>query len=155
VGLDSFPAIVLNKAAQPDPGAAKARDANLLIMPPPQAVQAVLTAQVAGALIPPVNSVRAADGGARVILRADDVFSGPVTNNFYVMTESFYGRYPEFAVGFYDAVAEAIDIIKADGGEAYGLLSEDEGGKTSPEKYGTFRDPIQHRSRACLRSDSL
>lgn len=140
VGLDSFPAIVLKKAAQRDLGDAKALDAHLVVMPPPQAVQAVLTSQVAGALIPPVNSVRAVDRGARVVLRADDVFGGPVTNNFYLMTESFYERYPEFARGFYDAVAEAIKFVKEDPDEAYRLLSEDEGGKTPPDKY---RDLIE------------
>lgn len=135
VGLDSFPAIVLRKAAKRDFGDFKAFDNHFVIMPPPLAVQAVVTGQISGALIPPVFSVRALDAGARVVLRGNDVFSGPVTNNFYVMGDSFYKRYPEFAEGFYQAVGEAIKFIKDNPAEAYKMLSEDEGGKMSPEKY--------------------
>lgn len=140
VGLDSFPAIVIKKAAQQDLGDAKALDSYLVTMPPNQAIPSMLAGQLAGALIPPVSSVRAVDGGARVVLRANDVFSGPVTNNFYVMMESFYQLYPEFAQGFNDAVSEAIRFIAESPDEAFKMLSEDEGGKTSPEKY---KDLIQ------------
>jgi len=135
VGLDSFPAIVLRKAAQKELGDVKALDTHLVIMPPPQAIASVLGGQLAGALIPPVHSVRALDGGARVVLRANDVFSGPVTNNFYLMTESFYARHPDFAQGFYDAVVEAIRFIRESPDDAFRMLSEDEGGKTPAEKY--------------------
>lgn len=135
VGLDSFPAIVLKKAAKRDFGDSKALDTHFVIMPPPQAVQAVVTGQVSGALIPPVHSVRALDAGARIVLRGNDVFSGPVTNNFYVMGDSFYDRYPGFAEGFYQAAGEAIQFIKDNPEEAYKMLSDDEGGKTPPEKY--------------------
>lgn len=135
VGTDSFPAIVLKKAAQKQLGDVKALDSHLVIMPPPQAVQAVVSGQLAGALIPPVHSVRAVDLGAKVVLRANDVFSGPVTNNFYVASDAFYARYPAFFQGFYEAVEEAVRFIGENPGEAYRMLSEDEGNKTAPEKY--------------------
>lgn len=135
VGLDSFPAIVLKKAAQQEWGDAKALDSYMVIMSPAQAIPSMLAGQLAAALIPPVACVRAVEGGARVVLRANDVFSGPVTNNFYVMMESFYQLYPEFAQGFHDAVNEAIRFIKESPDEAFKMLSDDEGGKTSPEKY--------------------
>lgn len=135
VGLDSFPAIVLKKGAMRNFGDAKALDSHFVVMPPPHSIQAVVTGQIAGALVPPVHSVRALDLGARVVLRGNDVLSGPVTSNFYVMSESFYERYPKFAQAFYEAAGEAIQFIKDNPAEAYKMLSEDEGNKTSPEKY--------------------
>lgn len=133
VGLDSFPAIQLRKAAQRELGDAKALDAHLVIMSPPQAVQALLTDQVAGTAIPPVHMVRALDGGARIVV--EHVFSGPVTNNFYVMMTSFHERYPEFARGFHDAVEEAVRFIAAEPMQAFQILSDDEGGKTTAAQY--------------------
>jgi len=140
VGLDSFPAIVVRKAAQREFGDPRALDSDMVIMRPPDAVQAVLGGQLAGALIPPVFCVRAVDGGAHIALRSVDVFSGPVTNNFYVMTDDFYRRHPDVARAFYDAVQEAVKFIKSAPGEAFAMLSEDEGGKTPPDKY---RDLIE------------
>ena len=152
VGLDSFPAIVVRKAAQREFGDPRALDSDMVIMRPPDAVAAVLGGQLAGALIPPVFSVRAVDGGARVVLRSIDVFGGPVTNNFYVMTDEFYRRHPEVARAFHDAVVEAVRFIRSAPDEAFAMLSEDEGGKTPPGKYrdliersGTEYGVIPHR----------
>lgn len=133
VGLDSFPAIVIKKIAEREFGDPKALDSQFVMMPPPQAVQSVLTQQVAGAVIPPPFMLRAVDGGARVIEKR--VFSGPVTNNFYVMTTEFHDRYPEFASGFFDAVTEAVHFIHENPDEAYQILADEEGGKVSPETY--------------------
>lgn len=134
-GLDSFPAMVVRKAAKKELGNTAALDTNLLVMPPPQAIQLVLSGQLGGALVPPVHSVRAVDGGARVILRGNDVFSGPVTNNFYVMTEKFYADHPDFARAFHDAVVAAIRFIAQNPDEAYRMLAEDQGGKISAQQY--------------------
>jgi NitT/TauT family transport system substrate-binding protein len=134
-GIDSFPAIVVRKAAKKELGNSAALDTNLLVMPPPQAIQLVLSGQLGGALVPPVHSIRAVDGGARVILRGNDVFSGPVTNNFYVMTEKFYADHPDFARAFHGAVVAAIRFIAQNPDEAYRLLAEDQGGNIKAQQY--------------------
>lgn len=151
-GIDSFPAIVLRKAAQKELGDIAALDANMLVMPPPQAIQMVLSGLLGGALVPPVHSVRAVDGGARVILRGNDVFSGSVTNNFYVMTEKFYASYPVFARAFHDAVVAAIRFIAQNPDEAYRMLAEEQGGSVTAQQYrdwivrsGTEFDPVPVR----------
>ena len=133
VGLDSFPAIVVKKLSQREFGDPKALDSQLVMMPPPQAIQAILTEQLAGAVLPPPFMVLAVDGGAHIVERR--VFSGPVTNNFYVMMTSFHDRYPEFAKGFYDAVGEAVRFIRERPDEAFQLLAKEEGGKKSVEMY--------------------
>jgi NitT/TauT family transport system substrate-binding protein len=133
VGFDSFPAIQIRKLAQRELGDAKALDTRFVIMPPPEAVQALLSGQLAGACIPPVHMVRAVDGGARIV--AERVFSGPVTNNFYLMTDSFLERYPEFARGFHDAVDEAVHYIHDSPSDAFHMLADEEKGNTSEEQY--------------------
>jgi NitT/TauT family transport system substrate-binding protein len=150
VGIDSFPAIQLKKLAQRELGDAKALDTHLVIMPPPQAVAAMLSGQLAGASIPPVHMVRAVDGGARIVV--ERVFSGPVTNNFYVMMASFLDRYPDFGRGFHDAVGEAVRYIHDTPNDAFQMLADEEKGKTLAEQYqdlikrsGTEFSPIPKR----------
>jgi NitT/TauT family transport system substrate-binding protein len=133
VGFDSFPAIQLKKLAQQEFGDAKALDTHLVIMPPPQAIQAMLSGQLAGAAIPPVHMVRAVDAGARIVV--ERVFSGPVTNNFYVMMAEFINRHPDFAQGFHDAVDEAVRYIHDKPNDAFQMLADEEKGKTSSEQY--------------------
>lgn len=135
VGLDSFPALALRKAAKHELGDPKALDDHMVLLPPPQAIQAVATGQLAGAFVPPLFNVMAVDQGSRMLLSSGDVFGGPVTNNFYVMMEATFAAYPAFAKGFYDSVIEAIDTISNSPEEAFRLLAEDEGGKRSPAEY--------------------
>jgi len=126
VAPDTNQAFVLRKAAQQAFGDAKALDPAMLSMPHPDALQSVLTNQVAGYVGAPPFQEAAVDRGVRRLLSSRDLF-GPLTFNVCFAREQFAGQNSPVLRALQAGVRRAIDLLTAQPAEAAGLLARDAG----------------------------
>ena len=126
VAPDTNQAFVLRKAAQQAFGDAQALDTAMLSMPHPDALQSVLTNQVAGYIGSPPFEEAAAARGVRRLLSSRDLF-GPLTFNVCFAREQFAGQGTPVLKALQAGVRRAIDLLTARPAEAATLLARDAG----------------------------
>ncbi len=126
VAPDTNQAFVLRRAAQQAFGDAKALDPCMLSMPHPDALQALLTNQVAGYVGAPPFQEAAAARGARRLLSSRDLF-GPLTFNVCFAREQFAQQNGPALQALQAAVGRAIELLTAQPAEAAPLLARDAG----------------------------
>lgn len=134
---DSFPAIVLRKAAQEQLGNAKALDSNIVALAHPDALQALLSDQIAGhATTPPFQYIET-DNGARKVLGSTDVF-GETTSVGVFAQEDYMNQNPDIRDAVYRGIQEATELIDENPAEAARVLSRASGGKESARELEDF-----------------
>src|SRR5215204_5299151 len=95
----SIQAVVLRKMAEVRLGSSKALDAGLLAMDHPDGMQALLAGQIDAHFTSPPFQFQERNRGARVLGRSFGYF-GAHTFLGAVVTQKFYGEYPQFARAF-------------------------------------------------------
>ncbi|MFC4563898.1 ABC transporter substrate-binding protein [Nocardiopsis mangrovi] len=141
----SIQSMVLARAAREEFGDADRFTANLVAMPHPDALQALISGQIAAAVTSPPFQYQAEEEGARVLLDSYDVFGGPHGFNVVVALEEYAEQNPEVIEAVHANVARANELIADDPGEAARILSEAEDGEIDPERYEDYltRDGIE------------
>ena len=123
----SIQAVTLRKMAEAKLGSSKALDSGLLAMDHPDGMQALLTGQIDAHFTSPPFQFQERARGAHIVARSYNYF-GAHTFLVTVMTQKFYGEYPQFARAFYRNVANMQKLIKANPDRVAKILSADAGG---------------------------
>jgi len=126
VAPDTNQAFVLRRAAQQAFGDPKALDFAMLSMPHPDALQSVLTNQVAGYVGAPPFQEAAAARGVRRLLSSTDLF-GPLTFNVCFAREQLERQNAPALRALQAAVQRAIGLLTEQPAEAATLLALDAG----------------------------
>ncbi len=126
VGADTNQAFLVRKAAQQAFGDAKALDPAMLSMPHPDALQALLTGQVAAYAGAPPFQEAAVARGARRLASSRDLF-GPMTFNVCFAREQLATQDGPALKALQAAIARAIAMLASQPGEAAALLARDSG----------------------------
>ncbi len=126
VAPDTNQAFVLRRAAQQAFGDAKALDLAMLSMPHPDALQSVLTNQVAGYVGAPPFQEAAAARGVRRLLSSSDLF-GPLTFNVCFAREQLERQNAPALRALQAVVQRAIGLLTEQPAEAAALLARDAG----------------------------
>jgi len=126
VAPDTNQAFVLRRAAQQAFGDPKALDLAMLSMPHPDALQSVLTNQVAGYVGAPPFQEAAAARGVRRLLSSTDLF-GPLTFNVCFAREQLERQNAPALRALQTAVQRAIGLLAEQPAEAATLLALDAG----------------------------
>ncbi len=126
VAPDTNQAFVLRRAAQQAFGDPKALDLAMLSMPHPDALQSVLTNQVAGYVGAPPFQEAAAARGVRRLLSSTDLF-GPLTFNVCFAREQLERQNAPALRALQAAVQRAIGLLTEQPAEAATLLALDAG----------------------------
>ena len=126
VAPDTNQAFVLRRAAQQAFGDPKALDLAMLSMPHPDALQSVLTNQVAGYVGAPPFQEAAAARGVRRLLSSSDLF-GPLTFNVCFAREQLERQNAPALRALQAAVQRAIGLLTEQPAEAAALLARDAG----------------------------
>lgn len=132
---DSGQAIALAALGEKELGDPKAFDDQLTSMGHPDAYQALLSGTTGAAFIgPPFQYRLLAENNARTLASAADVF-GEMTYSAIVLTQDFYDQYESFSTALYEALEEAVTMLRERPAEAAAVLAEAEGGQISAEQY--------------------
>lgn len=134
---DSIQSVHLRKAAEEELGDPSALDANIVAMPHPDGVAALIGDQIAAHLTSPPFQFQERDEGARKILGSYDLW-GPSTFNTIYVTEEYYEANREAMDILYDLHEDAVELINDDPERAGELLSQDAGGDPSAEEFTAF-----------------
>ncbi len=131
---DSIQSVVLRKGAQQQLGDARKLDQNIVSMPHPDGLQALISGQIAGHLTSPPFQFQEQEQGARKILSSYDLF-GPSTFNSVFVTQKYHDANPRVMEAVAGAIQQGTDMAKNDPDQVADLLSKESGGKTSAEKF--------------------
>lgn len=123
---DSIQAFALRKGAQEILGNAHALDTNMVAIPHPLGLQALLSHQVTGHLTAPPFEWEEVDKGAHTIFNTHDAM-GETCFTALTMSTSFYGRYPEFTAKMLDYMQRADQMIHSDPAQSAKYIAEAEG----------------------------
>lgn len=135
---DSGQAIALKALGEQELGDVSAFDDQLAAMAHPEAFQALLTGTTGAAFTgPPFTYQLIDEHDGRTLATAADAF-GPMTYSAIVLTDEFHDDYPEFADGLFEALEEALTMLRDQPEQAGRILSEAEDGNTSPEQYAEW-----------------
>lgn len=126
---DSIQSIVVRQAARSELGDDSALDTNLVAMSHPDAMQALLSGQVAGHLASAPFGYIEESQGARVLLSSADVFGGPVNNTLVAMRKDVLEAQPGVAEAVQKCADEAKSLLADDHRAAATYLAEATGGK--------------------------
>lgn len=138
---DTNQAFVLRKLALQAFGDAKALDTSMLAMPHPDALQAVVTNQIAGYMSSPPFQSQAVARGARRIADSKEAF-GPLPFAIAFATEKFGTARPDIIAALQGAIAAAIALIAKDPLEAGRIVAQEMGGRQTPEEaMALLKDP--------------
>jgi NitT/TauT family transport system substrate-binding protein len=129
---DTNQAFVLRLAAQQMLGDAKALDGSFLAMPHPDALQALVTNQIAGYMGSPPFQNEAVKRGCRVLLNSRDIV-GPLTFSVCFALETYGKKKPANVQAVKDAIAKGIALLKSRPEEAARMLAAESGGRQSSE----------------------
>ena len=88
-----------------------------------------ITAAMSG---PPLQSVQLQDPRVHTILNSEEVVGGPFTNNVLWARTKFYDVNPKVAKAFFDAIAEADQLIRDDPKRAAAIFATREKGRGTP-----------------------
>lgn len=128
---DSIQAIVLRKAAQDQLGDAMALEQNFVSMAHPDAMQALLSGQVAAHMASAPFSYDEKDNGAQQVVGSGDVFDEPINNTVVAVRQQVQESQPEMTKALRGCVEEAIGILNTDRDRAAKLLAKASGGSES------------------------
>ena len=131
---DTNQAFILRLAAKQALGDAKALDGSFLAMPHPDALQALITNQIAGYMGSPPFQNEAMKRGCRTLLNSRDLV-GPLTFSVCFATETFGKAKPAIAQALREAIRKGIDLLKSNPAEAAKLLAADSGGRQTEEDF--------------------
>lgn len=137
VSPGSIQSVMLQRAAQQQLGDAHALDRNIVAMAHPEALQALVAGQLAGAYTSPPFQFQAVEQGARKLVDSYELF-GPHGFNAVVTSEEYEAANPDVLASFYKNITRANELITKSPAEAAKILSEAEKGKISPEKYQEY-----------------
>jgi NitT/TauT family transport system substrate-binding protein len=133
---DAIQAFVLRKGAEDVLHNAHALDANIVALPHPQALAALLNNQVAMHFASPPFEFEEADKGAHPVWSSKQAF-GDTTFTCTTMTENFYNSYPDFAAKFLEYMQRADKLINTDPAAAAKYIAEAEG---KPQLAAQYKD---------------
>ncbi len=127
---DAIQAIELRKAALLQLGNARALDNNMVFMPHPQGLQAVLSGQVAATYSSPPFQGLALAQGCHAVVNGDQLFPKA---SFLVafMATDFAVQYPDFTAAFYRELNAATAFIRQNPAQTAEWCSKDVEGKIS------------------------
>src|SRR5690606_22147923 len=137
----SIQAVVLARAAGEefdDPGRF---EANLVAMPHPDALQALLSGQIAAAATAPPFQYQAVEEGARVLVDSYEAFGGPHGFNVVAALEDYAEENPDVIEALHENVARACEFITGDPSRAAQILAEAEDGEVTAEQYEDYLTP--------------
>lgn len=132
--LDAIQAFVLRKGADDELHNPHALDANIVTLPHPQGLLALMNHQVVLHFTSPPFEFEEADKGAHVVYSSQQAF-GNTTFTCTTMTQSFYDRYPEFATKFLEYMQRADKLINSDPATAAKYIAEAEGKPQLADQY--------------------
>ena len=132
---DTNQAFAVRFAAKQELDDAHALDGSFLAMPHPDALQALLTNQIAGYMSSPPFQNQAVARGARVLANSRDLF-GPLTFSICFATEAFARKSPAAVQALRDAIAKGITLLKSQPSEAAAILAADTGSRVSAAEFG-------------------
>ena len=131
---DTNQAFVLRLAAQQALGDAKALDGSFLAMPHPDALQALVTNQIAGYMGSPPFQNEAIKRGCRMLLNSRDIV-GPLTFSVCFALETYGKKRPATVGAIRDAIGKGIALLKAQPEEAGKMLAAESGGRQTSEDF--------------------
>ncbi|MEH2483173.1 NitT/TauT family transport system substrate-binding protein [Nitrobacteraceae bacterium AZCC 2146] len=131
---DTNQAFVLRLAAQQTLGDAKALDGSFLAMPHPDALQALVTNQIAGYMGSPPFQNEAIKRGCRMLLNSRDIV-GPLTFSVCFALETYGKKRPANVQAIRDAIGKGIALLKSRPEEAAKMLAAESGGRQSSDDF--------------------
>ncbi|RCV48599.1 ABC transporter substrate-binding protein [Marinitenerispora sediminis] len=134
----SIQAMVLAKAAQDRYGDPGRFTRNMVAMPHPDALQALLSGQIAAAVTAPPSQYQAVEQGARILLDSYEVFGAPHGFNVVTALEDYAEDNPDVIAAVHANVARANELINSDPARAAGILAEAEDGDVTAEQYEDY-----------------
>jgi ABC-type nitrate/sulfonate/bicarbonate transport system substrate-binding protein len=123
VAPDSVQAVFVRKAAEQQLGDPGALDNNLVTLPNPDSVQALLSGQVAAHATYPPFTFPEQDRGARSIVRSFDLFGTHNLTSVWVLQE-YHDANPEIMEPIYNNVQRATTLIGDDPDRAGEILAQ-------------------------------
>lgn len=141
-GPDTNQAFLVRYAAQQQLGDARALDGNFQPMPHPDALQAIITNQVAAYMSSPPFQNEAVKRGARKILDGESLF-GPLTFNVCFASAPYAKNNPEQLAALREAIKRGTNMLNTDVDGAAKQLSADRQGNVSAE---TFKALIEDKT---------
>lgn len=126
-GPDSIQSVHLRRAAQEELGDPNALDKNIVAMPHPDGVAALIGGQIAGHLTSPPFMFNLRDEGAEPVLTSYDLWGESTFNTIYT-TQEYYDENREVMDILYDLNEEAVNLLNEDPAAAAELLSAEQGG---------------------------
>lgn len=144
----SIQSIVLAHAADQEFGDPDRFTNNLVAMPHPDALQSLVSGQIAAAVSSPPFQYQAEAEGARVLLDSYEVFGAAHGFNVVSALEDYVEANPDVIEALHAAVERANELISDDPEQAAEILSEAEDGEVSTEEYLDYlgRDGIEFTS---------
>jgi len=137
---DSIQAFALRKGAQELLGNPHALDTNMVAMPHPLGLQALLSHQAVGHLTSPPFEFEEIDRGAHTIFNTHDVM-GDTCFTAVTMPTAFASQYPDFTAKLLGYVQQADKMIKSSPAEAAKYIAEAE---TKPELAAQYKAWLAH-----------
>ncbi len=113
VAPDSIQAVILRKAAEEELGDPRALDNNLVSLPSPDSLQALLNNQIAGHFTSPPYQFQEQDKGARPIVRSFDLFGRHNLISIWVL-QPFHDENPQVMEALYSNIQRATKLIQDD-----------------------------------------
>ena len=138
---DSIEAVVLRKAAEEQLGNAHALDTNIVAIPHPEGLAALVNGQLAAHLTSAPFEFEEVARGAHVILDSNSLF-GNTTFVAAVMPSTFYDQYPAFAANFREYIQRAIKLIQTNPDLAARYVAQAE---NKPNMTGQFKAWMTHK----------
>lgn len=123
VAPDSIQAIILRKAAEEQLGDPRALDNNLVSIPGPDSVAALMNGQVAAHFTAPPYQFIEQDDGARPIVRSYDLFGEHNLISIWVR-EDYHGENPDVMEAVTETIQRATDLINEDPEQVGNILAE-------------------------------
>ncbi|HET7479051.1 MAG TPA: ABC transporter substrate-binding protein [Rubrobacteraceae bacterium] len=123
VAPDSIQAVILRKGAQEQLGDPHALDGNMISLPSPDSVTALLNGQVAAHFTAPPFQFQEQDKGARPILKSFDLFGEHNLISLWVLRD-FHEANPKIMSAVYKNVQKATKLIQDDPNRAGEILAK-------------------------------
>ncbi|MFC5753204.1 ABC transporter substrate-binding protein [Actinomadura rugatobispora] len=133
----SIQSVMLQKAAQQQLGDPHALDKNIATMAHPEALQALLGGQIAGAYTSPPFQFQAVEQGARKLVDSYGLF-GQHGFNVMAATDEYAEKNPDVLAAVHKTIARANDFIIKQPAEAAKILSAAEKGRISAAQYEKY-----------------
>lgn len=130
---DSIQAVVLRKAAEQELGDPNALEKNLVSMGHPDALQALMSGQIAGHVASAPFTYKEEQKGAHRVFGSGEVFDKPINNTLVAVRQGVQEAQPEVTKALKSCVGKAIDTLNNDPNQAAELLEKAYQGKQSAD----------------------